>query len=106
MKNKMKTLDITSIKNTKENIPDLKVVGDGDLFKVILKVSSKKEGWMKSMKAMEVPSGCVIQTTTQQKNTDGSYAIAEALVFVPGICIEANFDENLNPDNKLIGVPK
>jgi hypothetical protein len=40
---------------------------------------------MKSSKAMEVPGGCVVQVTTQQKNEDGSYAVAEALTFVPGV---------------------
>ena len=49
-----------------------------------------KEGWMKSTKAMETGDGCVVQVTTQQRNPDGSYAIAEALVFVPDteICID------------------
>jgi hypothetical protein len=47
---------------------------------------------MKSCKAMEVPGGCVVQVTTQQKNSDGSYAVAEALTFVPGVKIVP--DEN------------
>jgi hypothetical protein len=40
---------------------------------------------MKSTKAMEVPNGCVVQVTTQQRNEDGTYAIAEAISFVPGV---------------------
>jgi hypothetical protein len=40
---------------------------------------------MKSTKAMQVPNGCVVQVTTQQRNPDGSYALAEALTFVPGV---------------------
>ena len=43
---------------------------------------------MKSTKAMEVSGGCVVQVTTQQRNPDGSYAVAEALTFVPGVKIE------------------
>lgn len=42
---------------------------------------------MKSAKAMQVPGGCVVQVTTQQKNLDGSYAVAEALTFVPAVRI-------------------
>ena len=43
---------------------------------------------MKSSKAMEVSGvGCVVQVTTQQRNPDGSYAVAEALTFVPGVTI-------------------
>lgn len=48
---------------------------------------------MKSTKAMEIESlGCVVQVTTQQKNPDGSYSLAEALTFVPhaGIKKDAN----------------
>ena len=42
---------------------------------------------MKSTKAMYVDEGCVVQVTTQQRNPDGSYAVAEALTYVPGACI-------------------
>ena len=59
-------------------------VGSIDL---LCKASSKSEGWMKSTKAMYVDEGCVVQVTTQQRNPDGSYAVAEALTYVPGACI-------------------
>jgi hypothetical protein len=55
------------------------VFGDGDLFKLISKASSKNEGWMKSTKAMQIDDvGCVIQVTTQQADN-----VSEALTFVP-----------------------
>lgn len=79
-----KTLDITEIKTAKANISDLKVFGDGDTFNLICKASSQEQGWMKSTKAMEIEGvGCVVQVTTQQKNVDGSYSVAEAIAFVP-----------------------
>lgn len=82
---KQKTLHNSDIPGAKKNVPDIKVVGDGDLFKLIAKTYSEKEGWMKSTKAMEIPAiGCVVQVTTQQQNPDGSYAVAEAVTFVPG----------------------
>jgi hypothetical protein len=31
--------------------------------------------------------GCIVQVTTQQKNQDESYALAEAITFVPGVRI-------------------
>lgn len=34
--------------------------------------------------------GCLVQVTTQQQNTDGSYTIAEALTFVPGVVLLDN----------------
>ena len=71
---------------------DIKVVGNGDMFQLLCKASSEAEGWMKSTKAMQTPTGCLVQVTTQQRNPDGSYAVAEALSFVPGVMIVA--DEN------------
>ncbi len=82
-----KTLDITEIKGARANIADIKVFGNGDTFTLICKASSNEQGWMKSTKAMQVPNGCVVQVTTQQKNPEGSYAVAEALVFVPSVSI-------------------
>lgn len=82
-----KTLHNSDISGTRVNVPDVQVVGDGDTFKLICKASSQAEGWMKSTKAMATPQGCVVQVTTQQKNPDGSYVVAEALTYVPGVKI-------------------
>lgn len=88
-----KTLGNTDINGAKQNVPDIVTFGNGDLFQLICKASSKSEGWMKSTKAMEIKgSGCVVQVTTQQKNPDGSYSVAEALTFVPGVRIETVTD--------------
>ena len=83
----MKTLHNSDINGARKNVKDIVVFGDGDLFQLMSKASSQDEGWMKSTKAMETPVGCVVQVTTQQRNPDGSYAIAEALTFVPGVTI-------------------
>jgi hypothetical protein len=83
-----KTLHNSDISVTRQNVPDIKVVGNGDMFQLLCKASSQKEGWMKSTKAMELHNGCLVQVTTQQKNPDGSYSIAEALQFVPDVRIE------------------
>lgn len=79
-----KTLHNSDASGTSKNVPDTVFYGNGDLFKLISKASSQAEGWMKSTKAMEVGNGLVIQVTTQQRNPDGSYALAEALTFIPG----------------------
>ena len=86
----MKSLHNTDQNTCRSNVSDVVMFGD-DLFKLLSKASSEQEGWMKSTKAMEVLDGCVVQVTTQQRNPDGSYAVAEALTFVPGveICYEA-----------------
>ena len=82
-----KTLHNSDVSGARQNVKDIKVVGNGDMFRLLCKASSEAEGWMKSTKAMEVTGGCVVQVTTQQRNPDGSYAIAEALTYVPGVKI-------------------
>jgi len=82
-----KTLHNSDVSGAHQNVKDLLVVGNGDSFELLCKASSESEGWMKSTKAMQVPNGCVVQVTTQQRNPDGSYAVAEALTFVPDVTI-------------------
>jgi pyruvate/2-oxoglutarate dehydrogenase complex dihydrolipoamide acyltransferase (E2) component len=94
-----KMLDISEVKGAKANISDLKVYGDGDTFALLCKASSQDQGWMKSTKVCNLPNGCIVQVTTQQKNPDGSYAVAEALTFVPGI----NMDKTQEPRH-LVGI--
>lgn len=85
-----KTLENTDVNGAHKNVPDIQVFGNGDMFQLLCKASSQSEGWMKSTKAMEIPGvGCVVQVTTQQRNPDNSYSVAEALTFVPGVRIIA-----------------
>ena len=77
---------------------DVVMFGD-DLFKLLSKASSENEGWMKSTKAMQTGKGCVVQVTTQQQNKDGTYAVAEAVTFVPGAIIK----EIVNRGGEVIG---
>jgi hypothetical protein len=79
----MKTLNNSTVKQAKDQVSDLEVVGNGDTFRLICKASSQAEGWMKSTKAMEIRGvGCVVQVTTQQGDR-----VAEALTFVPDVRI-------------------
>lgn len=96
-----KSLGNTDVDGARKNVSDLVVFGNGDMFRLLCKASSVKQGWMKSTKACEVPGvGCVVQVTTQQKNPDGSYSLAEALTFVPN----ASICEQFHPDtDELIG---
>ena len=83
-----KSLDVTDINGAHQAVPDINVFGNGDQFQLLCKASSQMQGWMKSTKAMEVGGvGCVVQVSTQQRNIDGSYALAEAVCFVPGVRI-------------------
>ena len=83
-----KDLNITEVRGAKANISDLQVYGDGDTFALLCKASSQSQGWMKSTKVCNVDGGCIAQVTTQQKNFDGSYAVAEAITFVPGVWLD------------------
>ena len=83
-----KTLGNTDANGTKTNVKDVVFFGNGDTFKLLCKASSQSEGWMKSTKVCELPMGCIVQVTTQQRGSDGTYAVAEALTFVPGATFE------------------
>ena len=87
-----KTLTNVDIEGARSAVSDIQVTGNGNLFQVLCKASSKAQGWMKSTKAMAVHGGCVVQVTTQQKNPDGSYSVAEALTFVPNVQIVNDVD--------------
>lgn len=88
-----KTLDNTNMEEAKKKVSDIKITGNGDLFKVLSKASSDDQGWMKSTRAMEIVGvGVVVQVTTQQRNPDGSWAVAEALTFVPDVTIQNDVD--------------
>jgi hypothetical protein len=79
----MKSLNVVSVEEAKKKVPDIEVVGNGNMFQLLCKASSKSQEWMKSCKAMEVPGvGCVVQVTTQQGNH-----VAEAVTFVPGVVV-------------------
>jgi len=85
---KEKTLYNSTVSGAHKNVSDLSVVGNGDMFKLLCKASSQEEGWMKSTKACFIDGvGCLVQVTTQQRNPNGSYAVAEALTLVPGVHI-------------------
>lgn len=88
-----KSLHNTDINGASKNVSDLKVFGDGDAWLLICKASSEAQGWMKSTKVMPIGEGhgCLVQVTTQQRNSDGSYAVAEALTFVPGVQINTRW---------------
>jgi hypothetical protein len=94
-----KDLGITEVRSAKANISDLQVYGDGDTFALLCKASSQDVGWMKSTKVANVLGGCVVQCTTQQRNPDGSYAVAEALTYVPHVHI----DKDANP-RRLVAI--
>lgn len=93
----VKSLGNTDSNGAKKNVKDIQFYGDGDTFQLISKASSENEGWMKSTKAMEIEGvGCVVQTTTQQRNPDGSYALTDAVTFVPNTKIETTKDDEGN----------
>lgn len=90
----MKTLHNSDISGAEKNVPDILKVGNGDMFRLLCKASSKEENWMKSTKACEIPSvGCIVQVTTQQGDN-----VAEAVCFVPGVTIV----DDVNNGRKLV----
>ena len=95
----MKTLHNSTVSGAKKNVSDLITFGNGDTFQLICKASSKKEGWMKSTKAMQIDGvGCVVQVTTQQGDN-----VSEALTFVAGVKIEVIGGDKSN-GRKLVAI--
>ena len=92
-----KTFHNTCISKAKDNVSDLTVYGNGDMFRLLCKASSQKEGWMKSTKAMQIDFvGCVVQVTTQQGSN-----VSEALTFVPGVKI---VEDEKHGGRKLVSI--
>lgn len=90
-----KTLHNSNASGASKNVKDIIFWGNGDTFKLISKASSKKEGWMKSTKAMPIHKlGCVVQVTTQQGDN-----VAEAVTFVPN----CEISEDRNKLGEVIG---
>lgn len=88
--NTAKDLTVTSIADAQTKIPDIQVFGNGDLWQLLSKASSKEGGWMKSTKAMDITnSGVVLQVTTQQGEQ-----VSEALAFVPNVNIAVDVSGN------------
>ena len=84
----------TTNKDTKKNTDDAFIFGD-DCWKLITKFSSESRGTMKSTKAMQCGTSVVAQVTTQQRNPNGSYAIAEALTTVENAYIFEEKEKNV-----------
>lgn len=85
-----KDLTVTSIADAQTKIPDIQVFGNGDLWQLLSKASSKEGGWMKSTKAMDIiNSGVVLQVTTQQGEQ-----VSEALTFVPNVNVAVDTSGN------------
>jgi hypothetical protein len=88
-----KKLDVTQT----NQVNDIKVFGNPDLWQLICKGSSESQGWMKSTKAMQIGNNVVIQTTTQQKVI--SYVITDSSTTVENAKIVEDKDES----GKVIG---
>ena len=97
-----KSLHNTTANGAKKNVKDIVFWGDGDTFRLISKASSEAESWMKSTKAMPAGSSVVVQVTTQQRNPDGSYSIAEALTTVPNAIIAEHVDNGVVTSRAII----
>ncbi len=93
-----KSLGNTCSNGATKNVKDIIFWGDGDTFKLISKASSQAEGWMKSTKAMDCNGSVIVQVTTQQRNPDGSYSVAEALTTIGS----AYIDEFIDPKTKEV----
>ena len=97
-----KSLHNTDADGTRKNVSDVVFWGDGDAWKLIGKASSESQGWMKSTKAYQTFDGVIVQVTTQQRNIDGTYSVAEAITYVPGANIEEIKDGDVVTSRRIV----
>lgn len=81
----------------KEPYSDMEVIGNPDMFELLAKVSSKKDGFSKTLSAKPVRGGCLVYIEKERQNPDGSHAISDALAFVPNVSI----GDDVNDGKKL-----
>lgn len=67
--------------------PDVEMVGDPGLWRLLCKESSVSQGWVKSTSLMATPCGVVLRVSTQQGG-----GVAEAVTFIPGATISTGED--------------
>jgi len=89
VKTEDKTLNVINNNDLILKVSDVEIYGE-DIWHLLCKASSKSENWMKSTKVMNVHGGCLVQVTTQNKDS-----IAESVVFVP---------HNMFKDGKIVGM--
>lgn len=90
-----RVLHNTSAADVKQNTSDAKFFGNGDMFQLLGKFSSKAQGTMKSTKAMQIDNvGCVIQSSTERVDTEGKISVAECMVFVPACHVKEEFADD------------
>ena len=88
MSDKEKTLDARNEADARVKVPDLRVSGDPDRWELLVKASSKSQGWERSTKVMFLAQGAVVAVSTQHGSD-----VAEALVFIPEARRKDFFDE-------------
>jgi len=83
-----RTLGAVDQASAQAAVSDQQIRGNTDTWQLLCKASSQEQGFMKVTKAMEIVGvGCVVAWSTQQRNPDGSFAVAEAGVFVLGVTV-------------------
>lgn len=84
-----KPLDVVNIEDAKSKVSDLVVFGNGDVWELLCKASSKEQGWMKSTKVMEIgKKGIMMQVTTEFRVNGVVTSCAEAIQFLEGVRIQ------------------
>ena len=83
---------VTETADLREQGKKPKIFGNPDNFQLLFKAQG--DTFTKSTKAMQVTDGCVLQVTTERRNPDNSWSVAEALTFVPGVMIVEEFAED------------
>lgn len=100
-----RVLNSSTVNQAGSVIRDLQLYGAANPFTLLAKASSDEQGFMKTTKVMNLPGGCLVQTETQQRNFDGSYALSQALCFVPFVHIDKDAEPRQMVAIEPFGLP-
>lgn len=81
-----RSLGITSTYQAIREIPDLKRDGNPNLYRMLGKASSEKQGFMRTTKAFEIEGcGVFVLCCTNQAGGNGGRAVSETSEYIPGV---------------------
>lgn len=64
--------------------PAIKFEGNIDTWNLLYKCTNNITYFTDATYVCNVSNGCLVRVTTNQRNPDGSYSLAETVTFVPG----------------------
>lgn len=89
---------LSDFESYRAEVEDIEIFGD-DLFLLMSKASTEREGWIEATKGMAVTGGVILKTIIKSSDRGREASGSEALLFVPGVTLV----DDLNESGEIIG---